>query len=207
MQKSSSEPTPHRAAEKSSLHDPEKRDPNSDRHSHRRRHFRTSSAAPPQFEPRLHPSLTPKCTHAYAVSRAGAARLVRHLRSVSYYPKPSSADPSWEQPRNDHPGDNMPGTNHSDGAESGDDHSEALSSPPFGSLGFAYGRAFDQALVRLIQGRRISAFSMVPSVIVQTKDGPSDIMPGSNGSAWKDVLNDSALARMELALDTRGLDR
>jgi hypothetical protein len=63
-------------------------------------------------------------------------------------------------------------------------------------LTFAYGRALDQALVRLIQGRRISAFSMVPSVMVQTKDGPSDIMPGSNGSSWRDFLNQSALARM-----------
>lgn len=32
----------------------------------------------------LHPSRAPKCTHAYAVTRAGARRLVEHLRYVPF---------------------------------------------------------------------------------------------------------------------------
>lgn len=63
---------------------------------------------------------------------------------------------------------------------------------------FAYGRALDQAFVRLIQGRRISAFSVVPSIVIQTKDSLSDITPGNggNGSSWRDELKDSALTRL-----------
>ncbi|KAF8310853.1 hypothetical protein DL93DRAFT_2047873, partial [Clavulina sp. PMI_390] len=95
---------------------------------------------------RLHPSLTPKCTHAYAVSRSGAARI-------------------------------SDSTHHSQ----------------FTGPSFAYGRALDQAFVRLVQGRRISAFSIVPSIVVQTKKSPSDIT-GGNGSSWRDVLLDSTLA-------------
>lgn len=103
----------------------------------------------------LHPSVAPKCTHAYAVSKSGASRLIRHLRTA----------------------------------------------PTSGGTAFAYGRALDQAIVRLIKGRRIRAFSVVPSVVVQTKDGPSDITSG-NGSAWRDVLVDSVLAKIGLGMDT-----
>jgi len=102
----------------------------------------------------LHPSFAPKCTHAYAVSKSGASRLVRHLRTSS-----TSAGP-----------------------------------------GFAYGRALDQAFARLIRGRRIRAFSIVPSVVVQTKDTPSDIM-GGNGSTWRSGLVSSALAKTGLGVD------
>ena len=32
----------------------------------------------------VHPSRAPKCTHAYAVTRAGARKLVEHLRFVPF---------------------------------------------------------------------------------------------------------------------------
>lgn len=115
----------------------------------------------------------PKCTHAYAVSRSGAERIVRHLRSTS-----SGSLTSHPQ----------------------DAHYNTGSKRASGTIGpsFAYGRALDQAFVRLIQGRRISAFSIVPSLIIQTKESPSDITPGSGGkgSAWRDALKDSALRRL-----------
>ncbi|CAE6457315.1 unnamed protein product [Rhizoctonia solani] len=88
----------------------------------------------------LHPSHSPKCTHAYAVSRKGARRLVKLLR-----------DPS-----------------------------------------VAYGRPLDAALLDLIQSNLVNAYSVHPSVVIQTKDTPSDIFPG-NGSRWRDTLQMSAL--------------
>lgn len=88
----------------------------------------------------LHPSHSPKCTHAYALSRKGARRLVHLLRD------------------------------------------------PF----IAYSRPLDTAFLELIQSNRLNAYSVHPSVIIQTKDTPSDIFPG-NGSRWRDVLQKSAL--------------
>ncbi|KAL5640667.1 hypothetical protein ACGC1H_001226 [Rhizoctonia solani] len=89
----------------------------------------------------LHPSHSPKCTHAYALSRKGARRLVQLLR-----------DPS-----------------------------------------VAYGRPLDAAFLDLIQSHLLNAYSVHPSVVIQTKDTPSDIFPG-NGSRWRDVLQMSALS-------------
>ncbi|KAJ1310782.1 hypothetical protein OPQ81_009303 [Rhizoctonia solani] len=80
----------------------------------------------------LHPSHSPKCTHAYALSRKGARRLVQLLR-----------DPS-----------------------------------------VAYGRPLDAALLDLIQSNLVDAYSVHPSVIIQTKDTPSDIFPG-NGKSFE----------------------
>lgn len=201
----STEPTPHHATPDRSPSDVnEHHDIPSDRVPYGQTNS-WASESPLKFQPRLHPSFTPKCTHAYAVSRAGAARLVRHLRSVSHYPKtndwydqegPSGEGDSSEEAQGN---DSLPDCTYDDSETTRCRHSS--------SLAFAYGRALDQALVRLIQGRRISAFSVVPSVIIQTKDGPSDIMPGSNGSTWKDVLNDSALARLEVAMREKGFDR
>jgi len=125
----------------------------------------------------LHPSLSPKCTHSYVVSKSGANRIIRHLRTTanrSYYSDRSEAHLNGNAIQ-----DKIPSCR--DGR--------------CGGTPFAYGRALDQALVRLIQGRRLQAFSIVPSLIVQTKDSPSDIMRG-NGSSWKDELVDSALGRM-----------
>ncbi|CUA77768.1 hypothetical protein RSOLAG22IIIB_06775 [Rhizoctonia solani] len=89
----------------------------------------------------LHPSHSPKCTHAYALSRKGARRLVQLLR-----------DPS-----------------------------------------VAYGRPLDAAFLDLIQSNLLNAYSVHPSIVIQTKDTPSDIFPG-NGSRWRDVLQMPALS-------------
>ncbi|KAG8763907.1 hypothetical protein FRC11_009429 [Ceratobasidium sp. 423] len=56
----------------------------------------------------------------------------------------------------------------------------------------AYGRPLDAALLDLIQSGLVNAYSVHPSVIIQTKDTPSDIFPG-NGSRWRDTLQRSAL--------------
>ncbi|THU88367.1 hypothetical protein K435DRAFT_680030 [Dendrothele bispora CBS 962.96] len=63
-----------------------------------------------------------------------------------------------------------------------------LSYPPF-----AYSRAIDQAFAWLVKSKRIKAYSVVPSVIVQRKDGKSDVwLPGvgdqAGGSEWRDAL-------------------
>lgn len=60
----------------------------------------------------------------------------------------------------------------------------------------AYSRPLDAAYLELIQSNQLNAYSVYPSVIVQTKDSPSDIFPG-NGSRWRDVLQNSALARAD----------
>lgn len=60
----------------------------------------------------------------------------------------------------------------------------------------AYSRPLDTAYLELIQSNRLNAYSVYPSVIIQTKDTASDIFPG-NGSRWKDVLQNSALARAD----------
>ena len=41
------------------------------------------AAAAGETHSRVHPSHAPKCTHAYAVTRAGARRLVEHLLDLS----------------------------------------------------------------------------------------------------------------------------
>ncbi|KAF8330318.1 uncharacterized protein EI90DRAFT_3060255 [Cantharellus anzutake] len=125
----------------------------------------------------LHPSISPKCTHAYAVSKSGANRIIRHLRTTATH-----------FPHFHHSGANHRGieTQH---------QGPFCHDVPCGGTPFAYSRALDQALVRLIQGHRLRAFSIVPSIIIQTKDVPSDIMRG-NGSSWKDELVNSALERM-----------
>lgn len=51
---------------------------------------------------------------------------------------------------------------------------------------FAYSRALDHAFAWLIESGRLRAYSVVPSVVVQRKDTPSDILPGmgSNRMEW-----------------------
>jgi hypothetical protein len=92
----------------------------------------------------IHPSKGPSCTHAYALTRSGARRLLVHLRY-----------------------------------------------PPF-----AYSRSIDLAFSWLIQNERIKSFSVVPSMVIQRKNGNSDIMPGK-GSDWKDDLIDGVYAGWE----------
>ncbi|KAI0825296.1 hypothetical protein BC628DRAFT_1374472 [Trametes gibbosa] len=55
---------------------------------------------------------------------------------------------------------------------------------------FAYSRALDQALAWLVQSKRVKAFSVVPSVIIQHKGSGSDIDEGVDGmgSRWRDQL-------------------
>lgn len=89
---------------------------------------------------RLHPSNQPKCTHAYAVSKRGARRLLIYLRY-----------------------------------------------PPF-----AYSRAIDQAISRLIEIGKITSYTVVPSLVIQTKEDHSDISPGTGGG-WPERLADGVL--------------
>ncbi|KAF8741334.1 hypothetical protein RHS02_03478, partial [Rhizoctonia solani] len=92
----------------------------------------------------LHPSHSPKCTHAYAISRKGARRLVELLREPSV----------------------------------------------------AYSRPLDTAFLDLIRSNLVNAYSVHPSVVIQTKNTPSDIFPG-NGSRWRDILQMPALKGSE----------
>ncbi|KAH9891173.1 hypothetical protein C8Q73DRAFT_651289 [Cubamyces lactineus] len=68
---------------------------------------------------------------------------------------------------------------------------EHLTFPPF-----AYSRALDQAIAWLVQSKRLKAFSLVPSLIVQHKESSSDILHGSDGtgSGWKEHLEDGVLS-------------
>ena len=61
---------------------------------------------------------------------------------------------------------------------------------------FAYSRALDQAMAWLVQSKRINAFSLVPSLIVQHKESSSDISHGSDGmgSGWKERLEHGMLS-------------
>ncbi|PVG02616.1 hypothetical protein CPB86DRAFT_696894 [Serendipita vermifera] len=63
---------------------------------------------------------------------------------------------------------------------------------------FAYSRPLDQAIAWLIRNRHLNqAYSFVPSLIVQTKTGNSDISMRRKGSRWKDSLYDSTLSRVK----------
>ncbi|KAI0327281.1 hypothetical protein GY45DRAFT_1257247 [Cubamyces sp. BRFM 1775] len=68
---------------------------------------------------------------------------------------------------------------------------EHLTFPPF-----AYSRALDQAMAWLVQSKRLKAFSLVPSLIVQHKESSSDIEHGSDGtgSGWKEHLDYGVLS-------------
>ncbi|KXN83351.1 hypothetical protein AN958_01546 [Leucoagaricus sp. SymC.cos] len=94
---------------------------------------------------RLHPSNMPKCTHAYAVSKRGARRLLAYLRY-----------------------------------------------PPF-----AYSRAVDQAISWLIETGKIKSYTVVPSLIIQTKEDNSDISPGTGGG-WPERLVNGVLTGQPL---------
>lgn len=97
---------------------------------------------------RLHPSNQPKCTHAYAVSKRGARRLLLYLRY-----------------------------------------------PPF-----AYSRAVDQAISWLIETGKINSYTVVPSLVIQTKEDKSDISPGTGGG-WPERLADGILTGRPSAKD------
>lgn len=63
-----------------------------------------------------------------------------------------------------------------------------LTHPPF-----AYSRAIDQALSWLVESGRLTAFSVVPSIVVQRKIISSDVV--DQPSAWQDVLDDGVFGR------------
>lgn len=62
---------------------------------------------------------------------------------------------------------------------------------------FAYSRALDQAIAWLIRSKNLkNAYSIVPSLIIQTKDSKSDISGRTKGSRWRDTLMDSTHNRL-----------
>ncbi|KAG8811608.1 hypothetical protein FRC19_003698 [Serendipita sp. 401] len=64
---------------------------------------------------------------------------------------------------------------------------------------FAYSRPLDQAFAWLIRNNIIKgAFSIVPSVVVQTKEGKSDIAQKGAGSRWRDPLMDGTKRRIQM---------
>src|SRR5258708_29938196 len=90
----------------------------------------------------LHPSLSPKCTHSYVVSKSGANRIIRHLRTTanrSYYYDRSEA--------------------HLNG-NAIQDKTPSCPNGRCGATPFDYGRALYQALRRLIQHHLIQEFSI-----------------------------------------------
>lgn len=49
----------------------------------------------------------------------------------------------------------------------------------------------------LIHFHQINAFSVQPPLIIQRKDGPSDLQKG-NGSKWRGFLSDSTVERIKM---------
>ncbi|EIN08813.1 hypothetical protein PUNSTDRAFT_67499 [Punctularia strigosozonata HHB-11173 SS5] len=64
---------------------------------------------------------------------------------------------------------------------------------------FAYSRALDQAIAWLVSSGRLSAFSVVPSLVVQMKIGASDVAQGRDGrgSEWREELQHGVLTGKE----------
>jgi GR25 family glycosyltransferase involved in LPS biosynthesis len=62
---------------------------------------------------------------------------------------------------------------------------------------FAYSRAIDQAMAWLVKTKRLRCFSVVPSLVVQRKDGPSDVQ-GGNGSGWREGLARGVLKELDV---------
>ena len=59
----------------------------------------------------------------------------------------------------------------------------------------AFQAAIDTTIPFLISQKAFNSFSLVPPIIIQLKDGPSDIQ-GGNGSEWRGVLADSTMERI-----------
>ncbi|KAG8813009.1 hypothetical protein FRC17_001709 [Serendipita sp. 399] len=63
---------------------------------------------------------------------------------------------------------------------------------------FAYSRPLDQAFAWLIRNKIVKgAYSVVPPVVVQTKEGKSDIAQKGAGSRWRDHLVDGTKQRVQ----------
>ncbi|CAE6398845.1 unnamed protein product [Rhizoctonia solani] len=104
--------------------------------------------------PALHRSTHTMCTHAYAVSKRGARKLVRFLRS---------------------------------------EH-------------FAYSRPIDHTFIHLGYHELIKIYSVLPAVVLQTKDNPSDIVAGTGGLKTE-FLVDSVLERVRLLEKQQAQDK
>lgn len=59
----------------------------------------------------------------------------------------------------------------------------------------AFSTAVDLTLPTLILEKQVTAFSVQPPLIIQRKDGPSDLQKGK-GSKWRGVLRDSTVERI-----------
>ncbi|KAH7106681.1 hypothetical protein BKA62DRAFT_611293 [Auriculariales sp. MPI-PUGE-AT-0066] len=112
---------------------------------------RTSEAhfQPLNGAPGVRPSYGPWCTHAYALSRDGARRVLTQLR--------------YEL--------------------------------------FAFSRPVDNAYVHLVLNKRVKSFTFLPPLVVQMRDGVSDIwgLDMTGLDVTKDDLEDSTLERIALA--------
>ncbi|GAA5876128.1 hypothetical protein JCM1840_002777 [Sporobolomyces johnsonii] len=101
---------------------------------------------PQYLHPHLHRSSVPLCLHAYALSSAGAQRVLSLLLNP------------WT----------------------------------------AYQTAVDTAVPSFISFGLLNSFSVEPPLIIQRKDGPSDIQSGI-GSKWRGLLMDSTVERIRRA--------
>lgn len=61
--------------------------------------------------------------------------------------------------------------------------------------GFAYTHAAENLMRHLIETQAIESYSITPSLVMQTRDSPSDLVDGT-GSTWKESLQDSTLDRV-----------
>jgi len=106
--------------------------------------------------PALHRSTHTMCTHAYLISKQGARKMVRFLRSER----------------------------------------------------FAYSRPIDHTFIHLGYHELINIFSVLPAIVLQTKDNPSDI-DGGTGGLKTEWLVDSVMERVQLlekkAVDAEGV--
>lgn len=105
-----------------------------------------SNAGPQYLHPHLHASSVPLCLHAYALTHAGASRLLDLLENP------------WT----------------------------------------AYQTAVDTAVPSFITFGLLKSFSVEPPLVIQRKDGPSDIQSGV-GSSWHGLLMDSTVDRIRRA--------
>lgn len=59
----------------------------------------------------------------------------------------------------------------------------------------AFASAVDLAVPTYIEAHELNSFSLQPPLIIQRKDGPSDLQKGQ-GSKWRGLLRDSTVERI-----------
>lgn len=62
----------------------------------------------------------------------------------------------------------------------------------------AFASAVDLAVPTFLAAHSMHSFSLQPPLIIQRKDGPSDLQAGS-GSRWRGLLRDSTVERIQLS--------